>query len=213
MGPKKEERRLQTRWLDIARSPAHPDKAAALQWMWRGQAFDLVRSLGRARAAGADVVLFCCARSGATTAEKRSRCGASHGSLLCESGQGAPAAGPVRRPAWYAMTQAVEHLAGHRSAGETPIGAPGRSVIFHFPSQKERPWIALLSLDARLSWAGAPGQPLPQRDVLIALPNGRYVIETCRLGPEAPTRRVVVVSDGTLKLTMTPEPLYVIPQH
>ena len=211
VGPKKGERRLRQRWLSAARNPAHPEHAEALPWMRRGQAFDLLRSLGRARAAGADVVLFCCAWDGAPS---RAGTGApGRGGLLSESGRTGPAAGSLRTPAWYALAQAVRLLGGHRSAGETSIGAPGRSVIFHFHAKQDRPWIALMSLDARLSWAGEPGQALPRRDVLIPLPNGRYVLEACRVGPEAPERRTVVVSNGMLTLTMTPAPLYVIPQR
>ena len=123
----------------------------------------------------------------------------------------AGAAGLRPTASWYALVQACTHLRGHRGAGETPIGAPGASVIFQLEEPTPRPWAAVLLLDPRLSWAGEPGVPLPLRDVLVTLPRGTYTLEWIRTGPEAPRRREVV-SDGSITVQLGPEPVYVLPQ-
>ncbi len=68
-------------------------------------------------------------------------------------------------------------------------------------------------LDARLSWAGEPGLPLPEKEVLVPLPNGLYEIEPCRTGRAEPRRRTVEVKGGMLTLTLTPAPVYLIPKR
>ena len=104
----------------------------------------------------------------------------------------------------------VETRAGHRGAVETPIGAPGKSIIFRFDREGPRPWVAVLMLDPRLSWAGAPGEAMPLRNVLVKLPSGTYTLEWIRTGPDKPRTRDVV-SDGSI--TVGPEPVYLIPKR
>ncbi len=208
--PKGPEQRLRRRWLPVARNPLHSKHADAAAWMRRGQAFDLVRGFSRSRAAGADVVLFLAPWDEMPKGHPSGAKGPGQGFLVARR-KDAPAAGTTRTPSYWAMKQALRLLGTHRSAGETPIGAPGRSVVFRLASKKPRPWIAVLSLDSRLSWAGAPGADLPIRDVLVGLPSGRYILESCRLGPEAPTRRTIDVKESMVSLQLTPAPLYVIP--
>jgi len=213
VAPKAAERRLRARWLPIALHGASDTRAKAEAWLRRGQAFDLLRGLSRARAAGADVVSFL------SVGDQRSPGGSADDGGQGSEGQGflvprrkdAPAEGYMRTPSYWALRQALRLLATHRSVGETPIGAPGRSVIFRLASKRPKPWIALLTLDARLSWSGPPVGDLPLRDVLVALPSGRYILETCRLGPEAPRRRTIEVKESMVSLTLSPAPLYVIP--
>lgn len=208
VAPKRDERRLRQRWLPAALNPRHPQHGRAREWMRRGQAYDLVRGVCRARAAGADAVLFFAPFD--ALPEDHPRRGPCRGQGLLEACPGKTAPQPT--PAWYALQQAVRHLGGHRGAGETPIGAPGQSVIFQFDREQERPWVAVLLLDPRLSWAGEPAAPLPLRDVLVTLPSGSYTLEWIRTGPAEPRRREVV-SDGSLTLQLGPEPVYVIPKR
>ncbi|MDJ0520782.1 MAG: hypothetical protein QNJ90_01770 [Planctomycetota bacterium] len=211
VAPKGDEVRLRRRWLPAARNPAHSRHAEAKAWLRRGQAYDFVRGVARARAAGADAVLALAPFDRLPAGHPGGREAGDQGFLAEAANRDAPAAGVRRTPAWWALRQMHRLLGTHRSAGETSIGAPGRSVVFRLPSKRSRPWIALLMLDARLSWAGAPGEPLPVRDVLIPLPSGHYVLESLRLGSEAPKRRRVQVKDGMLRLALTPAPVYVIP--
>lgn len=208
--PRTEELRLRRRWLPPALNPAHSDHARALPWLRRGQAFDLLRSLCRSRAAGADVVLFLAPWDVLPEGHPRGRSGA-HQGMLARDPLGPPTASYRRTPSWYALAQANRLLRGHRSAGEAPLGSPGRSVVYRFPEEHEEPWIAVLLLDERLSWGGEPGLPLPLRAVTVPLPNGRYRLEATRLGPEEPQRRTVTVVHGMLELHLGPAPLYVIP--
>ncbi len=214
VAPKAAEVRLRARWLPVAlqggtrgRPGLSAKRAKAEIWLRRGQAFDLVRGLGRARAAGADVVSFLSVGDGGAPSDPE---GKGQG-FLVERAREAPAAGYRRTASFWALKQALRLLGTQRSAGETPIGAPGRSVVFRLASEKPKPWVALLTLDSRLSWAGTPGEALPLRDVLVALPSGRYVLESCRLGPEPPTRRTIEVRESMVRLTLSPAPLYVIP--
>jgi len=211
VAPKNDERRARRRWLPVARNPAHSEHAQALAWMRRGQAFDVVRSLARSRAAGADAVLFL-APADELPAHWPHRT-AREGLGFLDRARRGGANTHERTASWYALRQALRLLGGHRSAGETALGAPGRSVVFHFERKQERPWVVVLLLDARLSWAGQPGAALPQRDVLIALPDGDYVLESCRLGAEEPVRKTVTVTGGSLVVTLTPAPLYVLPKR
>lgn len=208
--PKDSEARLRRRWLPAARNPSHSKHAVARAWLRRGQAFDLVRGVARARAAGADAILSLAPFDELPVGFVGRREAGDQG-LLAEAGRDAPAAGLRRTPSWWAFGQMQRLLATHRTAGEASIGAPGQSVVFQLASKKARPWIAVLLLDPRLSWAGSPGEPLPVRDVLVPLPSGAYVLESCRLGAEAPERRRIEVKDGMVRLALTPAPLYVIP--
>jgi len=210
VAPREDEALLRRRWVPIALNPAHSKHAEALAWLRRGQAFDLVRSLCRARAAGADVVLFLAPwdelPKGFPGGAEAARQG-----FVTEASGAAPAAGLQPTPSWWAFGQLQRLLAAHRSAGETTIGAPGQAVVFRLETERARPWVTVLMLDSRLSWAGAPDTVLPARDVLVPLPSGRYVVEACRLGPEPPERKPIEVKDGMVRLTLTPAPVYVIP--
>ncbi len=210
VAPKRDELRLRRRWLPPALNPKHAQHGRALAWLRRGQAYDLVRTLGRARASGADGILFLSPWDSLPPTHPRHATGARMG-LLADVGAGAQRT--LRRtPAWYALAQANRLLAGHRAAVETPIGAPGQSVIFQFDRDETRPWVALLLLDPRLSWAGEPGQALPLRDVLITVPRGTYVVESIQTSEREP-RRTEVESDGALTLQLGPEPVYLIPKR
>ncbi|MDF1701273.1 MAG: hypothetical protein P1V36_08970, partial [Planctomycetota bacterium] len=211
VAPKKAERRLRQRWLPAARNPRHPQHGRAREWMRRGQAFDLVRGLCRARAAGADAVLFFAPWDGLPQQHPKRERGADQG-LFVETAGASTTAGLKPTPSGYALAQALKHLRGHRSAGETPLGAPGHSVIFQFDRAVNRPWVTVLMLAPRLSWAGAPGEALPVRSVLVTLPSGAYTLEWVQTGPAAPRRREVV-SDGSLTIELGPEPVYVIPKR
>ena len=207
--PKLEERRLRQRWESAARQPRHPDHAVADAWLRRGEAYDLVRTLGRARAAGADAVLAWSAFDG--RAPDPARFADRRGLLRARTDEAGDRSWE-RTPSWWALQQALQHLGDHRTAGESPIGAPGWSVIFHSEREFERPWVAVLMLDARLSWAGDPGHELPLQDVLVTLPSGAYTLEWIRTGPEAP-RTLEVVSDGSITVRLGPEPVYVLPKR
>ena len=209
VAPKRDEQRLRRRWLPVALNPRHAQHGRALDWLRRGQAYDLVRTLGRARAAGADAVLFLAPFDELPAGDPR-RARARAMGVLADVGAGAEHT--LRKTAsWYALAQANRLLGGHRAAVETPIGAPGYSVIFQFDREGPRPWVAILMLDARLSWAGEPGQALPVRDVLVTLPRGTYTLESIRTSAQEPRRREVT-SDGALTLQLGPEPVYLIPK-
>lgn len=210
VAPKRDEQRLRQRWLPAALNPRHAQHGRALAWLRRGQAYDLVRSFGRARAAGADAVLFFAPWDRLPPSHPQ-RVAARGMGLLAGVAEDA-AREPKRTASWYAYAQMIGHLGGHRGAVETPIGAPGTSVIFQFDREGTRPWVAVLMLDPRLSWAGAPGQALPLRDVLVTLPSGAYTLEWIQTGPEKP-RRKEVVSDGSITVQLGPEPVYLIPKR
>ena len=210
--PKEDEARLRQRWLPVARNPRHSEHEAALDWLRRGQAFDLVRGLCRARAAGAEVVLFQSPWDEPHAGHRQRATGGGQG-LLAVGADDAPAAGARPTASWYALAQALALLGGRPSVEETPIGAPGRVVIFRTTDSDARPFVAVALLDARLSWAGAPGAALPLQDVLVPVPRGRYTIEDCRTGPEAARRRSVEVEDGMLALQLGPAPVYILPER
>ncbi len=207
---RKDEQRLRQRWLPAARNPRHAQHGRALAWLRKGQAYDLIRGLGRARAAGADAVLFQAPFDALPAGVPGAKAAAWQGLLEERPGEGK--AKTLRAtPSWFALAQARRLLRGHRGAAETPIGAPGRSVIFQFGKKHACAWISIVMLDARLSWAGEPGAAPPIRSVLITLPSGTYTLEWVRTGPEAPKRKEVV-SDGSLALELGPSPVYIIPK-
>ena len=210
VAPKRDEQRLRRRWLPAALNPRHAQHGRALDWLRRGQAYDLVRGFGRARAAGADAVLFF-APWDRLPPSHPARVRARGMGLLADTADGtAKSLRPTA--AWYAYAQMLGHLKGHRGAVETPIGAPGKSIIFRFDREGPRPWVAVLMLDPRLSWAGAPGEAMPLRNVLVKLPSGTYTLEWIRTGPDKPRTRDVV-SDGSITVQLGPEPVYLIPKR
>ncbi len=209
--PKREERQLRQTWLTAARRPTHPQHGRAQDWLRRGQAYDLVRGLCRARAAGADAVLCYAPGDRLPTSARQATAGQGQGLLRRRAGQ-QPGATLERTPSWWALRQASRLLQGQTGALETRIGAPGQSVIFQLARKGPRPWVAVLLLDARLSWAGTPGAPLPLQDVLVTLPSGAYRLEWIQTGPAKP-RFQEVVSDGSLTVALGPEPVYIIPKR
>jgi hypothetical protein len=216
--PRKDELQRRRRWLPVAQNRSHSEHAAANAWMRRGQAFDVVRTLAQCRVAGADSVLFLAPDddlpAGWPRAAERRGMGFVTAAASAAAGEEEPTATPLERtPSWYALRQALRWIAGHERAEEQPLGAPGGSFIFRFAARHQRPWVAVLLLDPRVSWAGEPGVALPERDVLVALPNGAYVLESCQTGPEQPARREVDVQDGSLLVKLGPAPLYIIPQR
>ncbi|MDJ0976039.1 MAG: hypothetical protein QNJ98_16390 [Planctomycetota bacterium] len=210
-GPAREEQRIRGRWLPVARFKQHSEHRKALTWVRRGQAYDLIRSYCRARAAGADAVLFFPRADRQTDAALRPE--GSPGlpaGLLQTSGEGALRA-HTPGPMWFAWRQLWRHTRGHSKVSEAEIGAPGRSIVFDVPVERRHPFVAVLLLDSHLSWAGEPGKTPPTRPVAVALPNGRYVLEGCDTGEKQPERREVVVDDGMLIVPLGPAPIYVIP--
>lgn len=209
VAPRKEEHRVRGRWIPAARSPAHSEFSAANKWMRTGQAFDLVRGLCRALEAGAEAVLFLSPGDELPVGWPRRSELAGLGFLALSGTQKDPRL--ERTPSWWALQQARSRLIGYGDVKSTALGTPGRHLRFGFGSGQDETWVGVLLLDARLSWAGEPGKPLPVRDVLVALPDGDYVLESVRLGPAQPMRKRVSVTGGALVVALTPAPIYVLP--
>ncbi len=202
--PQEDEQRLRHRWMPPALQPAHSEHKKALPWMRRGQALDLVRTACLARAAGADVVCLNAAWDAMP---------GTHPERFRRRQQGLVDASGARTPSWFVLDQVARHLNGHRAARLAELGAPGSAVVFTFDDDSKLPWISVLLLDQRLTWAGTPGEALPKRKVAVPLPNGEYVLESGRLGEAQPDRREVAVTQGILELELTPAPTYVIPKQ
>jgi hypothetical protein len=209
-GPDQAELRLRRHWLAPALDPRHGEHAKAAAWLRRGQAFDLVRSLCRARAAGADVVLLEAPADRPCRGQRRGRAHEGQG-LLARAAGGR--AGERRTASWYALGQALDLLGGAQRVDESRFETPGRSIIFHLAAGTEPAWVAVLLLDPRLSWAGVPGTPPARRDVLVPVPSGTYLLEEVRTGPGAPRRERVTAREGVLSVSLGPAPAYIIPLH
>lgn len=210
-GPSRDEARIRGRWLPVARFPKHSEHEAAMAWVRRGQAFDLIRSYCRARAAGADSVLFFPRADQQTDATLRPAGSPGLPAGLLETQDDGSFRSHTPGPLWFAWRQLWRHTRDHAGVSEAEIGASGRSIVFAVPVERRHAFVAVLLLDSHLSWAGEPGKALPTRQVAVALPNGRYLLEPCDTGEQPPARREVEVSDGMLIVPLGPAPLYVIP--
>lgn len=211
VAPRKEERRVRGRWVPAARSRAHSEYVAADAWIRRGQAFDVVRGLCHALAAGAEAVLFLAPGDDLPVGWPRR---SEHAGLGFLTLTGPPEHEHLERtPSWWALYQARRLLLGQREVKSSALGAPGHHLRFRFAAKAPHPSVGVLLLDPRLSWAGEPGKPLAPRDVLVALPDGAYILESIRLGSEEPERKRVTVTGGALVVALTCAPVYVLPQR
>lgn len=209
----REERAIRRRWLPVARLRKHSEHWKAMTWVRRGQAYDLIRSYARARAAGASSVLFYPRADQVPDAPFKPNAenpGIPPG-LLSSVDDGSFVT-HTPGPMWYAWRQLWRHTQGHSKVVEADIAAQGRSIVFDVPARRKLPFVAILLLDTHLSWAGAPGEEAPKQRVVVPLPNGRYVLESCDTGENQPGRKEVVVTDGVLVVELGPAPVYVIPR-
>jgi hypothetical protein len=196
--PGPDEARLRSRLAAAARNPAHPDRGPARAWFDRGEAYDLVRTIARARAAGARRILWDAEGPASTS-----------GRLVRRSVVG----DWQRLPAWHALAQANGLLAGRTIAEVVSAGAPASAVRFSSPALDGPPPVTIVFLDPDLSWAGDADGALPARDVALAVADGAYVIEEVALAAGEPTRRRARAEGGVLRLALTPAPVYLTPER
>lgn len=204
------ERQIRKTWAAAARYPSHSEYDRAKTWYARGLCYDLVRSYCAARVAGAEAVLFFPRPDQVPGAPLTGSGSAMPDDFLrgVKVGQRREVA---RGPLWHCWDQLVTHIGAHTDVTVAEIGAEGSALVFQLPVKRPRPWVTVLMLDSRLSWAGEPGKPMPTRAVALPLPNGRYLLETCDVGQGEPERREVAVDEGMLILNLGPVPVYVIP--
>ncbi|MFV1959368.1 MAG: hypothetical protein ACC662_08140, partial [Planctomycetota bacterium] len=188
------------RWLAAARDAGHPDHGRALAWRRRGEAYDVVRTLLAARAAGARRVFF-------EVHPQGGRAGADDDPLVARGEDGRW----VRRPAWYALEQARRALEGAREVTVEPRGDAGALYRIRFDAGHAPPWMRVVVPDPGRSWAGDPGGLPIVTQTAVRLPAGRYVTEPVRLGPGEAGRRARVVDGSVLPLELTVAPLYLWP--
>ncbi|MGE0191368.1 MAG: hypothetical protein AB7T63_04925 [Planctomycetota bacterium] len=188
-----------------ARDPRHGDHAAALAWLRRGQAYDLVRTVLRSRAAGADAVYVASALDASDAQAAAHATGCPRRGVVEPEGDGG-----ARTPMWYALRQLVRHLEGHRSVREQPAAGAAHLVLLTYPSAPERAWCGVLLADADADWAG-DGAPGTAPGVAVTLPDGRYRIETTALADEAPWGNDVRSRQQTLTLPLSAAPLWILP--
>jgi hypothetical protein len=199
--PTQVERRLRSASLAAARRAGHADHAAALAWLERGRAYDLVRTICAARLDGASRVVV-----------------GGHGDAHADAAAVPPGfvrqredGSWTRTPSWYAARQAIRLLGNHATVEEQPLGAPGRAVRFEFAEEHTTPWVLVLVLDPDLSWAGAQDGSFLARPAALNVADGRYVVEETELAERRAEPRTVTVEDGTLLIELTPAPVYVYP--
>ncbi len=195
-GPDREELRLRARWAATARRVASEDRGLARAWMERGRAFDVVRSLATALAAGASRVFVGGGRDGE---------GIDVFVAARERG------GWRRTPAWYALRQANALLDKQIGASEERIGREASAWRFRMAKGAARPWVLVVALDAAVSWAGHPRLGPVTRAVAVPLPEGRYVIEQTALDDGEPKRRHVRVQGGGLTFELDAAPVWIYP--
>ena len=195
-GPDREELRVRSRWGATAGRGADAERGLAQDWLERGRAHDVVRSLAVARAAGAARVFV----GGNAPGEGIDV-------FVAPREQG----GWRRTPAWYALRQAHRLLAPHTTASETRIGSECAAWRFEMAKDAALPWVALVALDADVSWAGHPRLGPVVRSVAVPLPDGRYVVEQTILTEGEPRRRHVRVQGGGLRLELDAAPVWIYP--
>ena len=194
-GPTAEEERIRARWRSRAGgSKPTEGRKAARAWLEAGRAYDIVRTLGAARAAGADRIFV----------------GGAEGLDVLDA-RNAEGSGWRRTPAWYVLRQAARLLTGHGHVTGSRFGKTASWWRFTFPAGGKRPWVIAVSLNPDLSWAGDPQNGWTVKEVAVPVPDGPYVVEQLALDGAEPNRRRLRVAGGTLTLLLTPAPVWVYP--
>ena len=187
-----EERRLRARWLAAVRAPELAEHDVALAWVERGRACDVARTVCAARAAGVERI-FLGGDQGLDAWVPRAEDG-----------------GWKARPCVAALRQVVDRLSGNTGATEASLGRAATATTFRFPRGHAQPYVVVVTLDPRHSWAGAPTGPSPRWAVAVPLPDGTYRVET-RDGDGARPPQEVRVAGGLLPLELGPEPVFIEP--
>lgn len=203
--PDPRERNRRRMLVRAARDTRHSDHARALAWLRRGQAYDLVRTVLRARAAGADAVYVASALDVSDAQAAAHTTGCPRRGVVQPEGDGGE-----RTPMWYALRQLVRYLDGHRGVREQPAAGAAHLVLLTYPSAPERAWSAVLLADPDTDWSG-DGMAGTAAGVAVTLPDGRYRIETTALADEAPWGNDVRSRQQTLTLPLSAAPLWILP--
>lgn len=194
--PSPEEARLRSRRSRAARLPSDPDHEIARHWLAEGAALQRLRTTLAARAAGASVVF-------------QGACWDGPDALLVAAGQ---------EHAWTASPSFYLLADWNRRIGSaTALGLPApihqRAVLFRGPfAQPGVAWVQVHAWEEELALAPWPGEDARERETVVAVPPGRYVVQPLSLGPSPLAAQVLVAADGVLTLRVGPRPLWVVPE-
>ncbi len=203
--PDAAERQRRARLLRAARDPRHLDHDGALAWLRRGQAYDLVRTVLRARAAGADAVYLPAAL------DVSDHEAMAHPAGCPRSGAVQPTTdGGRRTPIWYAMRQLAGHLEGHRVVQERPAAGSGHLMLLTYPSAPSRAWAAVLLHDSEKIWSDV-GDAITSEAIALTLPDGSYRLEGIALTESTPWTQEIRARDQTVTVPRTPAPIWILP--
>jgi hypothetical protein len=197
-GPDAEEMRVRAQWRSRAGGrPDAEETKLARAWLESGRAYDLVRTVGRARHAGADRIFL----------------GGTRGLDTFVAADATVAGGWRRTPAWYVLRQTARLLTGHGAVDGARIGTTAHWWRFTFPAGGKRPWVMAVALNPDDSWAGDPRHGGRAKEVAVPMPDGPYVVEQLQVDAAEPIRTPVRVAGGTLTLLMTPAPVWIYPSE
>lgn len=205
--PDRAERNRRRLWQRAARDARHAEHDVALAWLRRGQAYDLVRTVLRARAAGADAIYLPEALDVSDDEARARTAGCPRSGLVRPTEEGG-----WRTPIWYALRQLLGHLKGHRGVREQAAAGSGHLMLLTYPAAEASAWRGVLLTDAADAWAGESDTPPPSGSAAVTLPDGSYRLEVVALDETLPAPEERRARDQTLTVPLGPSPLYIVPR-
>lgn len=113
------------------------------------------------------------------------------------------------RPSYHAVARLQVHLRDYDAVERTRL-ADGPARVYRF-RKGPRSWYVAWLEPARVV---LPGEPVPTLDVSLAVPGRRVAVEKLidQAGQTRPETAAVPVRDGRVRLTLTPAPVFVLPE-